>query len=236
MVTKGVFITGTDTGVGKTEVTCQLAAELQSRGRSVGLYKPACSGAIRHPDGHLIWEDVERLAAAIPAGIPREWICPQRFMAPVAPPVAARQEGTSVDGALLRSGVHVWTGQVDFVLVEGAGGWKSPLTMQETVADVARDLNFPVLIVAANRLGMLNQTILTVESVKNCSLPLLGIVVNSTSEGDDESCDSNSEILRQLVDVPVWGPLPWLSEITRIASPWPGDPLSELVTSIEKLG
>lgn len=212
MVTHGFFITGTDTGVGKTHVTCHLAKTLIAQGRSVGLYKPVCSGAVNRGHGFWIWEDLERLAETLSPTLPRDWICPQKFRAPLAPPAAAEREGSSVHSGLLRSGLSCWLGQVEVLLVEGVGGWLSPIATGETVADLARDLNFPVLIVAANRLGMINHTLLTLESVKNLQLPVRGIVVNSIQEQDDESCLENVGLLRQMTDVPIWGPLPWCGD------------------------
>ncbi|HWL07135.1 MAG TPA: dethiobiotin synthase, partial [Planctomicrobium sp.] len=162
MLTRGIFITGTDTGVGKTYVTCQLSTVFQGMGHSVGLYKPVCSGGISERDPapggreNWIWEDIEKLAATLPLSTDREMICPQRFIAPLAPPVAASLEGTSVNSMQLRTGINAWLGQVEFLLVEGVGGWRSPIATGETVAELARDLNFPVLLVAANRLGMIN--------------------------------------------------------------------------------
>ncbi len=209
MVTRGLFITGTDTGVGKTHITCLLAEAFQALGESVGLYKPVCSGAIRSDDGEWIWDDIERLKQALPTGIAPDLICPQCFLAPLAPPEAARQQGSQVDSELLRRGMDHWLGRVKILLVEGVGGWKSPIATGETVADVARDMNFPVLVVAANRLGMINHTLLTLDSIRNLSLRPVGIVVNSIQVQDDESAASNIEMLRKFTDLPVWGALPW---------------------------
>jgi len=208
MITRGIFVTGTDTGVGKTYLTCLLASHFQQSGHSVGLYKPACSGAERSESGDWVWDDLERLAAVLPDGVNREWICPQKWKAPLAPPVAAEREGMQVDRDLLRTGAARWLGRVEFLLVEGVGGWRSPIADGETVAELARDLGFPVLIVAANRLGMINQTLLTLESIRNLSLPVSGIVVNSLYGEDDESIGTNADVLRRMTSVPVWGPLP----------------------------
>jgi len=206
---RGLFVTGTDTGVGKTYVTCLLARQLQQRGISVGIYKPVCSGAEPAPGNSIYWPDVDRLHESLHRKSPEDWICPQKFAAPLAPPVAARREDRTVDSDLLRSGVNVWNDQVDVLLVEGVGGWKCPLTDRETVSDLARALKFPVLVVAANRLGMISQTLLTLESVTFSGLHPMAAVVNSVSAEDDGTQASNADCLKTLTDVPIMGPLAW---------------------------
>src|SRR5215471_11018598 len=101
---KGLFITGTDTGVGKTRVAVGVIQALRARGVRVGAYKPLVTGSITSTEGPQ-WEDASRLQAALGDGTPIEWICPQRFRAPLAPPVASRLEGREADASLLRSGL-----------------------------------------------------------------------------------------------------------------------------------
>ena len=115
---RGVFITGTDTGVGKTVVASALVRHLREDGLRVGAYKPVASGA-----RDLRWDDVEALHAALGEMVPRDRICPQTFRAALAPPMAARQEGRAVDTSLLRSGAAWWREQpIDALIIEGAGG------------------------------------------------------------------------------------------------------------------
>ncbi|MFQ5731209.1 MAG: dethiobiotin synthase [Planctomycetaceae bacterium] len=173
----GLFVTGTSTGVGKTYVTCAIARELRRRGTSVGAYKPVCSGSERSPGGEF-WPDVARLADALDRRFEDAWISPQRFSAALAPPAAARREGRSVDRELLRSGIARWRNAVDVLLVEGVGGWLSPIAEGATVADFAREIGFPVLIVVGLELGAVNHTLLTAESVARCGLPIAGIIAN----------------------------------------------------------
>lgn len=188
---RGIFITGTDTGVGKTYVTCAIARALGVAGLRVGAYKPVCSGVVAGPDGSPHWDDVEALWTATAGQFPRDRIAPQCFRAPVAPPVAAREEGRRVDPDLLRSGIEWWREQVDLLLIEGAGGLLSPLSDVDTVADLAVDLGCPLLIVAADRLGMLNQTLLTVEAAERRGLRVAGVVINRVQPQRDESSGSN---------------------------------------------
>jgi len=183
MNTRGLFITGTDTDVGKTYVAALIAQQLTADGISVGAYKPACSGSELDEAGRPIWRDVEILAGAIGTKESCERICPQCFAAALAPPVAAQREGRVVDTRLLRDGARWWDGRVDVLIVEGVGGWLCPISENETVADVAADLGYPVLIVARLGLGTINHTLLTIESIKRRGLSVAGIILNECERG-----------------------------------------------------
>ncbi len=167
-------------------VTGLILRELRSRGMRVGAYKPACSGALEGPLGLPVWEDVAALRAATQFDGLDDAICPQRFLAPVAPPQAARLENRKVDDDLLTAGATFWNGRADLLVVEGAGGWLSPLSDRSLVADVASALQYPVLVVARAGLGTINHTLLTIESVRARGLRVAGIVLN---EPDSESHD-----------------------------------------------
>ena len=201
----GLFVTGTDTEVGKTHVASLIARELLTDGVRVGAYKPACSGSETDSQGRHVWLDVDALCAAIGGGFPPERICPQRFAAPLAPPVAARLEERTVDARLLRTGADWWRGRVDLLLCEGVGGLLCPLTASETVADLASDLGFPLIVVARLGLGTINHTLLTVEAARQRGLPVAGIVLNQTTPGDDLSSETNATEIATRVDVPVLG-------------------------------
>jgi dethiobiotin synthetase len=186
--TAGIFVTGTDTDVGKTYVGCCIARALVAAGYRVGVYKPAASGCSWR-DGQLVADDAERLwhAAGRPGEL--EHVCPQRFAAPLAPSVAARQEGRRVDERLLRSGLGVWLDNSDIVLVEGVGGLMSPVSDEDYVADLAFEFGFPMLVVAANVLGVINhtlQTLITAATFRE-GIDVAGIVLNDL--GHDASAD-----------------------------------------------
>jgi len=202
---RGLFITGTDTGVGKTAVTSAAVRWLRAQGVSVGAYKPAASGAERSPRGEEVWGDVESLFAALGGSFPRERICPQTFAAPLAPPVAAEFEGRQVDGRLLRTGAEWWRDRVDVLLVEGAGGLLAPLSDTESVADVARDLGFPVVIVARLGLGTINHTLLTIEAARARQLDVAGVVLSEAVPlpETDVSWRTNPRELQRRCKVPV---------------------------------
>lgn len=200
----GLFITGTDTDVGKTFVSVLIAEQLRTEGVKVGAYKPACSGAVETAGGP-VWEDVEALHAAAGGTFGRERICPQRFLAPLAPPVAAREEGRAVDGALLRSGAEWWAARCDFLIVEGAGGLLCPLTEEETVADLAVDLGLPLLVVARAALGTINHTLLTIEAARSRGLTIAGVVLNEVTPADVAAASANAAEITRRSGAPVLG-------------------------------
>jgi dethiobiotin synthetase len=208
----GLFITGTDTGVGKTFVAVAIIRSLRERKMRVGAYKPAVTGSSAGPGGP-VWDDVARLQDALGREIAPERICPQRFQAPLAPPVAARHEGREVDATLLRRGIDWWNNQADVVIVEGAGGLLSPMTETETVADVARDIGFPLLVVARLSLGTINHTLLTLEAARNRGIEVAGIILNQSTAGDpdDLSTATNAQELRQRCRIPILAILPHAS-------------------------
>lgn len=223
---RGLFITGTDTGVGKTEVTCRIAISLRAEGVVVGAYKPVCTGAEHEGargSSELGWRDVDRLFQALGGEFPEERICPQRFAAPLAPPAAARQEGSRVDPALLRAGAEWWRSRAAVLLVEGVGGLLSPLTESETVADLAADLGFPLVIVAADRLGTINHTLLTLEAARRRGLAVAGIVLNRLTAESDPSSESNADEIARRGGAPVLGTLPHAA--SQLLRP-PGGPVT----------
>lgn len=214
-MTKGLFITGTGTDVGKTYVGALIARELQKSGKRVGVYKPVASGCelrggeLHAADAIALWD-----AAGRPGTL--EAVCPQRFAAPVAPHLAARMEGRRVDAELLRRGIDFWRETSDFVLVEGAGGLMSPISDDDYNADLAAEFGFPLLVVTANELGAINATLQTLITAACCAsgnvqhksgqkadagLQVAGIILNSARPAaDDPSVDSNAdEIARRCV-------------------------------------
>jgi dethiobiotin synthetase len=175
----GLFVVGTDTNVGKTFVAARIAATLHQSGKKVGVYKPAASGC-RVVDGKLLSDDALALwkAAGQPGTL--DAVCPQMFAAPLAPHLAAREDGQEIDSTLLRRGLDIWRDTSDFIIVEGAGGLMSPLGDQEFVADLATDFGFPLIVVVPNRIGAINAALLTLIAAKSRPqpLPVAGIILN----------------------------------------------------------
>jgi len=204
-----LFVTGTDTGVGKTYVACGIIAALRARGERVGAYKPAVSGSTNGPNGP-VWDDLLQLRSAVGGDVAFERICPQRFLAPLAPPVAARIEGKQVDAELLRRGIDWWRERADFIVVEGAGGLLSPITETESVADLAVSIGFPLVIVARVSLGTINHTLLTLEAARARGLTVAGIVLNHSTPPDpaDSSLASNPVELENRCLAPILAILP----------------------------
>ena len=202
---RGLFITGTDTNVGKTYVGALIARSLRAQGRRVGVYKPVASGCPRQ-DGELICEDALALwkAAGSPGELAR--VCPQVFHAPMAPHLAAAAEGKQLDALLLRTGLEYWRERSDIVIVEGAGGLLSPLG-DEYAADLAHDFGFPLVIVVPNRLGAINQGLMTLSVARNhnSGSAVAALVLNNMQlPPGDQSTTTNFAELRQRSSVPVF--------------------------------
>ncbi len=200
-MTRGVFITGTDTGVGKTRVGAALAHLLSGRGLRVRPRKPVESGCPTGPDG-LVPQDAAILREAAGCAEPLERICRYRLKAPLSPERAAALEGLALDLGGLHAVCLAGIGNDDFLLVEGAGGFYSPLARGALNADLAGALGLPVLVVAADRLGTLNHTLLTIEAVRMRGLALAGVVLNQPVAQADPKMD-NAEDLERWLQMPV---------------------------------
>ncbi|MGL4513117.1 MAG: dethiobiotin synthase [Lacipirellulaceae bacterium] len=206
---RGLFITGTGTEVGKTHVAALIARQLVAAGVRVGVYKPVASGC-RRIESALVSEDALALWEAAGRPLSLDAVCPQRFAAPLAPHLAAREEGKRVDSALLRSGANAWRDACDVLLVEGAGGLMSPLCDNDYNADLAIDLGFPVVVVAANRLGVINdslQTVITAGVIDSLrpgrALRVAGIVLNDVTAAGDPSRATNAAEITERVGPPL---------------------------------
>jgi dethiobiotin synthetase len=190
----GLFVVGTDTGVGKTYVAARIVAALAREGLRVGVYKPAASSC-RRVGRALVSDDAIALwrAAGEPGHLKN--VCPQRFAAPLAPHLAARQERKEIDAGLLRKGIDYWRRRSDVIIVEGAGGLMSPIGETDYVADLADEFGFPLIVVAPNRIGTINSTLLTLiaAAARPKPLPIAGIVLNDVLPPDtgDPSMHSN---------------------------------------------
>lgn len=187
------FVTGTDTGVGKTRFSCLLIEALRAEGRDVVGYKPVCSGDR---------EDAVLLANAS-GGLDLDQVNPVWLKAAVAPLVAGMLENRPVNPAVLLQGFRTLAAEHAGVIVEGAGGWRVPLAEGYDMADLAADLGLPVIIVVGNRLGALNHTILTVDAIRARGLEIAGLVINHLADELDTAAITNKGVIEQLTGVPI---------------------------------
>ena len=200
MPAQGLLITGTDTGVGKTFVGCGMAAALRRRGCRVAPFKPAETGCELEPKSQtLVPADAVLLQQAAQTSAPLETICPYRFRTPVAPWVAAEQEGKPIDLEQIQRCYQALAASHDWVLVETAGGILVPLTEQFHYGDLAHLLGLPVLVVAGSRLGVINQTLLTLEYLRKAELPVIGCILNHPDSEKGAAMDTNVQALGRLV-------------------------------------
>lgn len=199
----GIFVMGTDTGVGKTVVTAAIALAARSRGRDVAVLKPAQTG----DDGTVVG-DVDFVAGLLAPGGPVETACPYRLRAALAPSVAAALEGVRLDpGAVARS-YHDLAGRHDLVLVEAAGGALVPFSDGVDMAGLASLLGLPVVVAARPGLGTLNHTLLTLEALHRRGLTVLGVVISGYPDDPGLDALTNPQALARLTPVPLLGAIP----------------------------
>lgn len=189
-----LFLTGTDTNVGKSYVAALIVRALRSAGRnSVGL-KPICCGGR---------EDAELLHAAAEGAIALNEINPVWLRTPAAPFTASLIENRHIDLALVRESFTHARQTYESVIVEGVGGWLVPITRDYGVADLAAEFRLPVAIVVANKLGALNHALLTVESVRARGLECAGLILNHTTPEEDIATTTNRGVLEEVAGVPI---------------------------------
>ncbi len=197
-----LFFAGTDTDVGKTYIAALAARELHHNGRRVGVYKPVASGCHWVGD-ELVSDDASKLWDAAGRNGRLQDVCPQRFVAPLAPPVAAMLEGRSVDESLLLSGIGTIAAHAEVVIVEGAGGLMSPLSHHLLNSDLAKRLKAQLIVVASNRVGVIHQVLATVTAASALKLPVVGIILNRVSPDFGIANDQNAETIKRFTSVPI---------------------------------
>jgi dethiobiotin synthetase len=202
---RGLFVTATDTGVGKTVVTAALALALRTFGMNVGVMKPIETGVT---DTHL--SDSDWLMSVTGTGDARDLIAPYRFRTPAAPLVAAASEGASIDPQRIISAAAALSARYDCVIVEGIGGVMVPVTSEILVVDLIRMIGFPVLIVVRSRLGGINHALLTAECLRNRGIPILGILFNNPAPPTAEANEQRTiPTILQLTGLKSFGELPY---------------------------
>ncbi len=199
----GFFITGTDTGVGKTLVTGALMVAMQQRGLAVAPMKPVAAGTVMM-NGVAVNEDVGVLQELSAHRFSLRDVNPYCFAEPIAPHIAAGREGTHVDLNIIRAAYARLAAHSDVVLVEGAGGFLVPMSRTASMAEIPTDLALPVILVVAMRLGCLNHALLTTEAIRARQLVLAGWVAN-TPGAQMTAYDDNLATLERQIDAPLLG-------------------------------
>lgn len=205
----GLFVTGTDTGVGKTMVTAAIAAVLRAEGLNVGVWKPVQSGA-RIGSGMT---DAEKLVQLTGIDERPEAVAPFTFESPVTPMLAAKQSGVTLSLKELIEASAPLVKRYEALIVEGAGGVAVPLTDDALMADFISELRMPALIVARSCLGTINHTLLTASYLRQRGVPIIGVIMNDiklTEPVDDPSIASNAELIERYGGLKVLGRFPRL--------------------------
>ncbi len=217
MSARGLFVTGTDTGCGKTEVALGLMRRLQCEGVQVLGMKPVASGACDTGAG-LRNADALRLQAQGSSPQAYSRVNPYAFEPPIAPHLAARAAGIPIDFGVITRAFEGLSSEAERVVVEGVGGWRAPLGEGGDVADLAQHLGLPVVLVVGMRLGCLNHALLTASAIAATDVAFAGWVANLV-DPDMRALEGNLDTLRTRLPAPLLGVVPWLSrpEPGRIA-------------------
>lgn len=196
-MTTAFFVTGTDTEIGKTHVSCLLLKQYAARGLKVIGMKPVAAGC-ELVDGEWVNDDVQRLVAASNVQAPMDLINPYRFKEPIAPHLAAEKVGVTIDIEHIVNAFEQLKTMADVVIVEGAGGFLVPLNVNDNMADLAIALGVPIILVVGLRLGCINHSSLTAEAIKSRGLALHGWVANHIDPAMDAQKENIQTIIEQL--------------------------------------
>ena len=211
MTARGYFVTGTDTGVGKTLISVALLRYFAQRGLRVAGMKPVAAGC-EWRDGIAYWDDVVQLRAAANADAAPALVNPYCFEAAIAPHIAAAQAGVTIQLDVIARACDALHAQADVVIVEGAGGFRVPLNDHQDMADLARKLSLPVILVVGMRLGCINHALLSADAIQQAGLPLAGWVANCIDPAMMQF-DANMATLQQRLNMPLLGVVPWLASM-----------------------
>lgn len=203
---RGIFVTGTDTGVGKSIVAATLVTLLRRRGLRVGVMKPVTTGC-RRENGELVSDDAHLLAWAAGGGVD-ETVAPFRYAPAVAPSVAAEANGETIRFDLIAGAYRSVARSCDFVVVEGAGGLMVPVSGGLLMADLASALRLPLLVVARPSLGTVNHTLLTCFAARQLGLEVRGVVISGYPDTPDEAQASAPHLIDSLSGAPLLGRFP----------------------------
>jgi len=215
-LTAGIFVTGTDTGVGKTLAACALVHALRARGERVAAMKPVAAGAVEHA-GRWINGDTIALMRAADVGLDAvDLVTPVLLREPMAPHVAAAREGRDIALAPILSAFESCKKPASFVVVEGVGGFAVPLGRELDTVGMARAMALPVVLVVGLRLGCLNHALLTAQAIEASGLAFAGWIANAIDPAM-EVVDENVEALRERLRAPLLGRFPFAPDPNPIA-------------------
>lgn len=215
---RGVFITGTDTDVGKTWVAAGLTAALRQQGVAAVYFKPVQSGC-PEVGGRLVPTDAKFARTLVGLTEPLEVLTPIALRLPLAPGVAAAQAGVAVDLELIAASLRDLAGRYDFIVVEGAGGLYVPLVGTHfLVLDLIRWLGLPLAVVAQSGLGTINHTVLTVKAAMAAGINVTGVILNRYPEKPGLAAATNPGVIEALTGLPILGRLPEMQDLTSPAS------------------
>jgi len=208
----GIFITGTDTNVGKSMLTATIGVALQKLGLRLGVMKPVETGINELSHGFVT--DGSRLQRVLATDDPTNVVTPYQFPDPLAPLAASRTAQKPIDFELIKNRYYELSGNCEFLLIEGIGGVMVPLTEKQTVRDLIVYLELPCIVVSRPTLGSVNHTLLTLEALRDRNIQVLAVVLNQTtsalrSEVEQLQIESTSQLIRELSRVPVVGPVPF---------------------------
>lgn len=206
----GVFIAGTDTGVGKTVVAGALASAMKEEGYKVGVMKPIETGC-RREGKRLIPSDAIFLKEAVGSKDSLNLINPYRFEKPLAPSVAADLDGVRIDMTRILRAYNTLKERHEIIIIEGAGGILVPVYKDYLFSDLIRDMGMPIIVVARPGLGTINHTLLTVRCARGYGIPVMGIIINHNSNKEtDLSVKTNPLVIERLSNVPLLGVFPFI--------------------------
>jgi dethiobiotin synthetase len=212
----GIFITGTDTGVGKTIVAAALALQMKRQGLAVGVMKPVESGVSKSSPAR---SDAARLRTIVESDDALGAICPFQFELPVAPLAAAQAERRHIDPGMISKIYRLLLDRYKYMVIEGVGGVRVPLTPKIDIIDLIARLKVPAIVVGRAGLGGINHALLTIESLRRRRISIAALILNEThpsrSKLDRLQRRTTVEILRRRAGVPVLGPLPYTSELAK---------------------
>ena len=208
------FIAGTDTNIGKTAITCSLIAKYVKEGFRVGGMKPVAAGC-HMEEGYMVSDDVKKIIEVSNVDLNIDEISPYQFEMPIAPHISFKKNKKEIDIHLIKEHLRSFENEMDYLIMEGVGGYAVPLTENFSTANLIEALNVPIILVVGMKLGCINHALLTVESILNKKQKLSGWVANRIDE-HMLAYDENVSFLKEKIKAPCLGEVPYLKDFNPI--------------------